>query len=78
MDYYFHSLVLCRALTANFAVAMAVGVKSKNNNNKQVGFSTLIAALVRVTEPALYGYLVRFRRPLVASCLAAAITGVFF
>lgn len=75
-----YTFVLCRALAANFAMAgaaFAVGVKAKNAENKSVGFSSCVTALLSVTEPALYGCLIRLRRPLISACAAAAITGLF-
>lgn len=75
-----YTFVLCRALAANFAMAgaaMAVGVKAKNPDNKSIGFSSSVTALLSVTEPALYGCLVRLRKPLISACIAATITGAF-
>lgn len=74
------SYVMCRSLAANFAIAgaaFAVGVKAKSINNKSIGISTSVTALLSVTEPALYGCLIRLRRPLISACIAAAITGIF-
>ncbi len=74
------SLLFSKALAANLAIAgsaLAVGVKSKKPENKQVGLSTGITALLSVTEPALYGCLIRLKRPLISAILASAITGVF-
>ena len=39
--------------------------------------STGVTALLSVTEPALYGCLIRLRKPLISAIIAAAITGVF-
>lgn len=75
-----YTFVLCRALAANFAMAgaaMAVGVKAKNPDNKSIGFSSSVTALLSVTEPALYGCLIRLRKPLISACIAATITGAF-
>ncbi|PLS35208.1 hypothetical protein CYV26_07435 [Carnobacterium maltaromaticum] len=73
------TFVLTRALCANYALAgatLAVAIKSKSSKNKQIGFSTFITALLGVTEPALFGVLIRLKRPLIAACLAAACSGV--
>lgn len=75
-----YSYVLGRALAANFAMAgaaLAVGVKSKKAVNKNSGYTSSITALVSVTEPALYGCLIRLKRPLVSACIAAGISGAF-
>lgn len=74
------SLLFSKALAANLAIAgaaLAVGVKAKNPENKQAGISTGITALLSVTEPALYGCLIRLKKPLISAIIAAAITGVF-
>lgn len=74
------SLLFSKALAANLAIAgaaLAVGVKCKKPENKQAGLSTGITALMSVTEPALYGCLVRFRKPLISAIVASAITGIF-
>lgn len=75
-----YTFVLLRALAANFAIAgaaIAVGVRAKKASNKSVGISTGVTALISVTEPALYGCLVRLRRPLLCACGAAGIAGAF-
>ncbi|MEY8356017.1 PTS transporter subunit EIIC [Lachnospiraceae bacterium 54-53] len=75
-----YSFVLDRALAANFAMAgaaLAVGVKAKKNENKSVGFSSCVTALLSVTEPALYGCLIRLRKPLISACAAAGVSGMF-
>lgn len=74
------SLLFSKALAANLAIAgaaLAVGLKSKKPENKQAGLSTGITALLSVTEPALYGCLIRFRKPLISAIVASAITGIF-
>lgn len=74
------SLLFSKALAANLAIAgaaLAVGVKAKKAENKQAGLSTGVTALLSVTEPALYGCLIRLKKPLVSAIIASAITGVF-
>lgn len=74
------SLLFSKALAANLAIAgsaLAVGLKAKKADNKQAGLSTGVTALLSVTEPALYGCLVRLKKPLVSAIIASAITGVF-
>ncbi len=74
------SLLFSKALAANLAIAgsaLAVGVKAKKKENKEVGLSTGITALLSVTEPALYGVLIRLKKPLISAIIASAITGVF-
>jgi len=75
-----YSFVLGRALAANFAMAgaaLAVGIKAKKIENKSIGFSSCVTALLSVTEPALFGCLIRLRKPLISACVAAGISGTF-
>ena len=74
------SLLFSKALAANLAIAgsaLAVGVKAKKAENKQTGISTGITAMLSVTEPALYGCLIRLKKPLISTIIASAITGIF-
>ena len=74
------SLLFSKALAANLAIAgaaLAVGFKAKKAENKEAGISTGITALLSVTEPALYGVLIRLKKPLISAIVASAITGVF-
>ncbi len=74
------SLLFSKALAANLAIAgsaLAIGVKAKKPENKQIGLSTGITAALSVTEPALYGCIIRFKKPLISSMVASGITGIF-
>ena len=74
------SLLFSKALAANLAIggaALAVGVKAKKAENRQTGISTGVTALLSVTEPALYGCLIRFKKPLISTMIASALTGIF-
>lgn len=71
--------VLCRALAANFAMAGAAlgfALRAKKAQNKSLGISASITALLAATEPALYGVLIPFKRPLIAACAAAGVAGI--
>lgn len=74
------TFVLSRALAANFSMAgaaIAVGYKAKKKSNKNMGYTSGVTALISVTEPALFGVLIRLKRPLIASIGAAAVSGLF-
>ena len=77
---YGSSLRFSKALAGNRAIAgaaLAVGLKAKKTENKTAGISTGITALLSVTEPALYGVLIRLKKPLIGALIGAAITGLF-
>lgn len=74
------TFILSRALAANFAIAgaaIAVGYKAKKQTNKSAGYATGVTALVSVTEPALFGVLIRLKRPLIAAIGAGGVSGLF-
>ena len=57
--------------------AFGVFLKTKNPELKQTAVSTGISAFVAgVTEPAIYGVVLKFKRPFVIVCLLDAIGGV--
>lgn len=71
--------ILAFAGAANFAqggAALGVFLKTKNKNIKQIAASgTIAAALVGVTEPAIYGCNLRYKKPMICAIVAGAIGG---
>lgn len=62
---------------AQGAAALAVSIKSKNKDLKQVaGSSAFSALLAGITEPALYGVTVRLKKPMLGACIGAVIGGL--
>lgn len=64
--------------SAVFGIAGAVfGVyfKTKDAELKSMTLSAGVTALFGITEPAIYGVALRFKRPLICGCLAGAIGG---
>lgn len=74
-------LILPAMLAANIAqgaAAMAVSAKAKDKNLKQVALAAGISALLAgVTEPALYGVTLKYKKPLYAAMIAGGICGIF-
>lgn len=67
-------------LASNIAVAgatLAVALKSKNAKTKELGLSTGVTALCGITEPALYGIITKFKRPLIAVMIGGGCAGLF-
>lgn len=63
---------------AQGAAALAVSIKSKNKDFKQIaGSSAFSALLAGITEPALYGVTLRLKRPMLGACIGAAAGGLF-
>ena len=62
---------------AQGAAALAVSVKSKNKDIKQSAGSSAFSALVAgITEPALYGTTLRFKKPMIGACIGAGLGGL--
>lgn len=63
---------------AQGAASLAVAVKSKNKDFKQIAGSSAFSALFAgITEPALYGVTLRLKRPMLGACIGAAVGGLF-
>ncbi|WP_180367473.1 PTS transporter subunit EIIC, partial [Oenococcus oeni] len=64
------SLILPAMLAANIgqgAASLAVAVKTKNKNTRQIASAAAVSALLAgVTEPALYGVTLKYKKPLYA------------
>ncbi|WP_315076613.1 beta-glucoside-specific PTS transporter subunit IIABC [uncultured Clostridium sp.] len=77
----YETLFLVAMLPSNLAqgaAALAVSLKSKNKELKQVASASSISALLAgVTEPALYGVTLKYKKPLIASMIASAIAGLY-
>lgn len=67
-------------MVANFAQAgsaIGVSLKSKNPQIKSLSASTGVTAFMGITEPAMYGVNMRFKKPFIAALIGAAIGGAF-
>ncbi|SHO45288.1 PTS transporter subunit EIIC [Anaerocolumna xylanovorans] len=75
------TLMLPAMLISNLAqgaACLAVAIKSKNGNLKQLAASSSVSALFAgVTEPGLYGVTMPLKKPLIALCISSGITGLF-
>ncbi|MGG7142590.1 beta-glucoside-specific PTS transporter subunit IIABC [Clostridium nigeriense] len=77
----FDALLLVGMLCSNLAQAsscLAVFLKSKNKDLKQVaGASSISAFLAGVTEPAMYGVTLKYKKPLYACMIAGGVSGLY-
>lgn len=76
----FDAVLVPSGLIANIAeggAAAAVALKSKNKNIKGTAMSACVSSLFGVTEPALYGINLRFKKPFIAVLLGSLIAGCF-
>lgn len=74
-------LILPAMLGSNLAqgaASIAVALKSKNSNTKQIAFAAGFSALLAgITEPALYGVTLKYKKPLYAAMIGGGLAGLF-
>ena len=78
--YGYEGFIMTSLLAANLAMggaAIATSFKLKNKDNKSVAMSTGLTAIFGITEPAIYGTLVRWKKPFIAAIIGSAIGGLF-
>lgn len=72
-------LIFVSQVCSNLAQAgssLAVAVKSKDKDMKQLASASGVSALMGITEPALYGVTLKLKRPVIAASIAAGIGGI--
>lgn len=75
------TMLLPASLAANLAqagAAFGVFVLTKNNTMRSAAGSSGFTALFGITEPAIYGVNLRYKRPFFAGCAAAGLVGGFY
>lgn len=67
-------------LASNIAqggATLAVAMKTKNKQLKQLASSSGFTAVMGITEPCLYGVLLNLKRPFIASMIGGAVGGIY-
>jgi PTS system beta-glucosides-specific IIC component len=64
------------AVCAQTAACFGVFIKSRNSQVKNVSASAAATGLFGITEPAIYGVTLRFKKPFFCGCIGAAIGGI--
>lgn len=76
-----YSPFIAYGANANFGMAgaaLAIFLRSKNKGLKSFSMSAIISVMLSgIVEPAIYGLGIKFKTPLVAGCLGAAMGGAF-
>ena len=67
--------IITAAMTAQGAATVAVAVKTKNAKLKALAFPAALSAFLGITEPAIFGVNLRFRKPFFLSLIAGAVGG---
>lgn len=76
----YDTVIYAGMLASNIAqggAALAVGVRSKDSEVKQLAYSSGITAVCGITEPALFGINLRFKSALYSAILGGAVGGFF-
>lgn len=73
--------IICQTMIAQGAAVLAVALKSKKADMKELGIAAAISAFCGVTEPAIYGINLRYRKVFVSGLIGSAagglVTGLF-
>lgn len=62
---------------AQGGAALAVAIRSKSTDIKALATSSGISAVCGITEPAMYGISLRFKKPLIAAMIGGGTAGLF-
>ncbi len=79
-EYGYDAFVMTGMLAANVAVgaaALSVSVKSKNTDVKALSFSSGLTGVLGITEPSIYGVLLRFKKPFFGAVIGGGVGGLF-
>lgn len=74
------STLLVSALTANFAqggAALGTAFAIKNKSERSVAFSAALSAVLGITEPAMYGVNLKYKKPFVFALISSAVAAAF-
>lgn len=75
LGYSFLSAMVSMTIVAQGGSALAVAVKSKKQDVKELGYAGALSAFCGITEPAIYGINLRFRRPFICASIGSAVGG---
>lgn len=67
--------ILCQTMVSQGAAVLAVAIKSRKTELKELSFGAAISAFCGVTEPAIYGVNLRFRRVFISGLIGSAVGG---
>lgn len=64
------------ANVAQGAAALAVAFKAKNRKTKALALPASLSAFLGITEPAIFGVNIRYKKPFIAGCIGGAAGGL--
>ena len=68
--------IICATMVSQGAAVLAVAIKSKKADMKELGIAAAISAFCGVTEPAIYGINLRYKNVFASGCIGAAFGGL--
>lgn len=68
--------IISTTMVSQGAAVLAVALKSKKDDRKTLGIAAAISAFCGVTEPAIYGINLRFRRVFISGLMGSAVGGL--
>lgn len=74
-----YTTIFAFAAPANFAqsgAALGVAMKLKNKKMKSVAMTACFAASLGITEPAIYGFNLKYKKPMIMAVISGAIGGI--
>jgi len=74
------SLILVAQVCSNLAqgsAALAFGLRTKKPSLKSLATSSGISAIMGITEPALYGINLKYKKPMIGAVIGAAVAGLY-
>ncbi|WP_339166742.1 beta-glucoside-specific PTS transporter subunit IIABC [Paenibacillus sp. FSL R5-0341] len=77
LGYDFIIPLMFAANLAQGGAAFGVGLRSKNAKTKSLAYSTGLTAIMGITEPAMYGINMKFKKPFIAALIGGAVAGGF-
>lgn len=64
------------AVIAQVGAVLGVILKTRNKETKKVGVSAGLTGIFGITEPAIYGVTLRFKKPFIYGCISGAVGAV--
>jgi PTS system, glucose subfamily, IIA component len=65
--------IICATMVSQGAAVLAVAIKSKKADMKELGIAAAISAFCGVTEPAIYGINLRYKKVFASGCIQPSV-----
>lgn len=75
LGYSHLSAMVSVTIVGQGGAALAVAMKTKKTELKEIGYAAAISAFCGITEPAIYGITLRYLRPFICASIGSAVGG---